>query len=96
MNARPVTQTSGLPCKGRGHDCLRLSQMLSGAMAKPYQGLDKVLQGSSAAEVRPVEVAVFKGPQQLPLHRLQVLYQPPHGLLLILQERKASCTVTPL
>ena len=55
-----------------------------------------MLQGSSAAEVRPIEVAAFKGPQQLPLHCLQVLYQPPHGLLLILQEPKASCTMTPL
>ena len=69
--------------------------MLSGARSKPYQGLDKVLEGSSAAEVRPVEVAVFERPQQLPLHCLQVLYQSPYSLLLILQNSQASCTMDP-
>ena len=46
--------------------------------------------------MRPIEVAVFKGPQQLPLHRLQVLYQPSRGLLLVLQDPKACCTIEPL
>ena len=87
---------SCLPCKGAAHDSLSLRQIAVWSEIKPYQGLDKVLQGSSAAEVRPIEVAVFKRPQQLPLHCLQVLYQPPHGLLLVLKEPKASCTMAPL
>lgn len=47
-----------------------------------YQIGDEGAQGDSAGDGCPGEEDLLVGPQLLPPHGLQVLYQPPHPLLL--------------
>ena len=49
------------------------------------QGGDESFQGVGARNARPGEADLLVGPELLPAHGLQVLYKPPHPLLLRLR-----------
>lgn len=49
------------------------------------QGGDESFQGVGARNARPGKADLLIGPQLLPAHGLQVLYQAPHPLLLRLR-----------